>query len=110
MVDEQQLEATLKRIMGILVQQNAEISELKAQLATKVPVAARVSGERPNRDVAIDPTLAIQAYEAHWINGEGQKSIRKRLHISISKLRGVLAWSEPYFQQYKERHSTSQEQ
>ena len=109
MLDEKQIEATLGRIMSILMRQDGEIKELKAQLGNR-PATARVAGERPNRAVEVAPEIAIAAYEAHWFKGEGQKSIRKRLNISISKLRGILAWSEEYFKQYKERHTTSQGQ
>jgi len=69
---------------------------------------SRLKGEKPDRDVDIDPMIAAQAYKAWHIREEPQKSIQDRLGIPQSKLRGVLAWPETRFNNYLAQHGLTE--
>jgi hypothetical protein len=96
---EQQV-SVIPQIMKLVTQLSDRLTEAQAKDAT----ASRIPGERNNRDVDIDPKLAVQAYKAYHSRGERQKALQRRLNIPQSKLRGVLAWSEPHFFNYLDQH------
>ena len=96
---EQQI-AVIPMIAKLLEAQGAQLTALQAKDAS----GSRIPGERPDRDVDIDPQVAVQAYIAYHEREETQKSLQIRLNIPQSKLRGILAWPQYRFNNYLAQH------
>ena len=96
--------AVIPQIMALVKAQAERITAMQAKDVS----GSRIPGERPDRDVDIDPHLAAQAYKAYHVYKETQKSIQIRLSIPQSKLRGVLAWPEARFFNYLGQHGLTE--
>lgn len=103
--------ATLEEQVSIIPQIMQLVRTLSGRLdaiQAKDATGSRLVGERPDRDVDIDPKLAVQAYKAFHERGEAQKNLQLRLGIPQSKLRGVLAWPETRFLTYLNQHGLTE--